>query len=339
MRTARVIGHGGTGYYHCMSRIIDDRCTFNRRDKEKFTTYMRNFEEFCGVKILTYSILSNHWHILVKIPERQELSDTELIRRLHIIYGRTYVSQVQTELQKLREEGNDARAEALKQRYTYRMWDLSEFIKALKQSFTMYYNKKHRRRGTLWDQRFKSILVENSTHALSTMAAYIDLNAVRAGLVSDPKDYRWCGYGEAMGGSKVARAGLGMVMEHLDQGGSWRQTRSAYRRYVYSVGEQRGIDPEGRPVRAGFSSEQVAQVLEAGGKLPLHEMLRCRVRYFSDGVVLGSKGFVEDVFGEYRDEFGLKRESGARSMKYAEWDGLCTMRDLRKAVIFVPQAP
>ena len=41
--------------------------------------------------------------------------------------------------------------------------------------------------------------------ALATMAAYIDLNAVRVGLVDDPKDYRYCGYAEALGGNEAAR--------------------------------------------------------------------------------------------------------------------------------------
>jgi putative transposase len=39
--------------------------------------------------------------------------------------------------------------------------------------------------------------MEGTADALSTMAAYVDLNAVRAGIVEDPKDYRFCGYGEA----------------------------------------------------------------------------------------------------------------------------------------------
>ena len=64
--------------------------------------------------------------------------------------------------------------------------------------------------------------------------------------------------------------------------------------------------------------------------------LRCRVRYFSDGLVLGSAGFVDGVFEQYRDRFGQKRRSGARPMKFGEWLGLCTMRDLRLAPVSVP---
>jgi len=216
------------------------------------------------------------------------------------------------------------------------MYDLSEFCKSLKQRFSQYYNKKYDRSGTLWSQRFKSILVEGSRNALLTMAAYIDLNAVRAGIVGDPKDYRWCGYGEAIGGSRKARDGLGYVMQSLGLSSEWSKIGREYRKYLYIQGQQKSAGPDSKRLRPGFSVEQVKKVLETGGRLPRHEILRCRVRYFSDGLVLGSKEFVESTFGRYRDQFGLKRKTGARAMKYAQWDGLSTMRDLRKAVILIP---
>ncbi len=48
------------------------------------------------------------------------------------------------------------------------------------------------------------------------------------------------------------------------------------------------------------------------------------------------KDFVDAAFARYKDQFGLKRTSGARAMRYGDWNGLCTMRDLRQAVIVVP---
>ena len=60
-------------------------------------------------------------------------------------------------------------------------------------------------RGHLWDDRFKSVLVEGGgglerPGALWVMAQYIELNAVRAGIVKEAQAYRWCGLGEAVGG-------------------------------------------------------------------------------------------------------------------------------------------
>ena len=111
-----------------------------------------------------------------------------------------------------RERGQDKAAEELRERVLARMWDMSAFMKLLKQRFTQWYNRRQGRKGTLWEERFKSVLVDGAGDVLATMAAYIDLNPVRAGLVEDPKDYRWCGYAEAVAGGRAARAGIQLVM-------------------------------------------------------------------------------------------------------------------------------
>jgi len=181
------------------------------------------------------------------------------------------------------------------------------------------------------------VLVEGTGRALITMAAYIDLNPVRAGMVESPEEYRWSGFGEASAGSRQARVGLG-VAAHAAPGGEVAANRvmSEYRLEVYGRGEESGI-PEGstargepRPKRCGVTRERVEEVKSAGGKLTAWEALRCRVRYFSDGVVLGSKAYVEEHFAEHRWRFGPRRKSGARKMRYVDFGGLCTVRDLQK---------
>ena len=57
---------------------------------------------------------------------------------------------------------------------------------------------RHDRFGTLWAERFRSLLVQDLSGALLVVAAYVDLNALRAWIVDDPKDYRFCGYAEAV---------------------------------------------------------------------------------------------------------------------------------------------
>jgi putative transposase len=259
--------------------------------------------------------MSNHFHILLRVPARQEISDAELVRRLGFIYEPHVVAQVAGRLQDFREALDHANAEKLKASFTYRMYDISEFFKTLKQRFSQWYNTRNERHGTLWEQRFKSVLVEGSEHALRTVSAYIDLNPVRARIVEDPKDYRFCGYGAAVGGSIAARKGLGRVMREED---SWGRIQCAYRKYLYIEGRRRA-----------FKAEHVEKVLSDGGKLPIETLLRCRVRYFSDGVALGSRVFVESVFERCRGQFGPRRREGAQAMRYGEWKGLCTMRDLR----------
>jgi hypothetical protein len=227
----------------------------------------------------------------------------------------------------------------------------------------MWYNTSRGRSGTLWEERFRSVLVEGGEHALMTMAAYIELNAVRGGLAEDPKDYRWCGYGEAVAGRKLAQANLARmhartrvwqvqgkghregIADGRDRDGapgegddrsavSWREAAAAYRRHLFGQGVRRlGDGRTGRGARPGIDPAKVEAVIGAqGGELPLHELLRCRVRYFSDGAVLGSRAFVEGVFESRRGQFGARRKTGARNMRGADWGGLTTLRDLRGRV-------
>jgi putative transposase len=105
----------------------------------------------------------------------------------------------------------------MRERLMRRMNDLSEFMHELKQRFTEWYNATHGRKGggTFWSDRFKSVLVEGRCKPLSTVAAYIDLNPVRAGMVEDPKDYRWCGYAAGLSGVGLARDGIREVVRQF----------------------------------------------------------------------------------------------------------------------------
>ena len=92
MRSSRIKADGA-GYYHCMSRIIERRMILEDNEKERLLTLMRALAAFGGLEILSYTFLSNHFHILTHVPERQDISDTELIRRLHFIYTGAEPSQ------------------------------------------------------------------------------------------------------------------------------------------------------------------------------------------------------------------------------------------------------
>jgi len=137
----------------------------------------------------------------------------------------------------------------------------------------------------MWAERFKSVLVEARSGVMRTMAAYIDLNPVRAGLVVDPKDYRFCGYAESVAGHKPAQKGLAQLIEGGRSRG-WRWFREIYRETLFG----KGAAPKERG--ATIDAAALRKTIKAKGGIPLHEVLRCRVRYFSDGAVLGKGGGV-----------------------------------------------
>jgi len=335
MRKSRIKADGGVGCYHVTSRIVDRSFKMNDDEREIFRHILRKAAVFSGVKVLTYAILSNHFHLLLDVPVQPLLDDAELIRRIHAFYGVLEASRCKERWADWRKNGLALLAEREQDGFRRRMGDISPFMKLLKQCYSISYNQRHSRVGTLWEGRYASILVESESRALSVIAAYIDLNPVRAGIVKDPAEYRWSGYGEACGGSPVARQGILSLLPGGPQALIWSDALATYRKSLYTHGEERR-DDAGRLQRVGFSSEVASEVIERNGKMPLSTLLRCRVRYFKDGLAFGSKAFVESVFERNRAHFGVKRKTGARRMRFCQDGGFCTARDLRLEPVSLP---
>jgi hypothetical protein len=318
-----------------MSRVVDGQRIFGDVEKEQFRSLMCELAEFCQVRVLTFCLMSNHFHILLDVPRPPDLlpSAEETLEALGRLTGCQDVGAARQELQAIRARG-DAEAEASWLAcYHARRWNLSAFMQVLKQRFSAFYNRRHGRRGTLWEERFKSVIVEGEGRALVTMAAYIDLNPVRAGLVKDPLKYRWCGYTEAVAGKSDARAGLQRIVRALirQEAGGELEALEIYRQHLFVEGseERESIAEDGGKERGSIAREAMLKVLADKGRLPTAEYLRCRVRYFCDGAVFGSRDFVESIFRSSRERFGAKRKTGARPLRGMEEGGLFTARALR----------
>ena len=79
--------------------------------------------------------------------------------------------------------------------------DISFFMRQIHQKFIYYINRVHKRRGTLWADRFKSTILDGE-QALWNCVKYIELNAVPAKLVEDSADYRFCTWGSFCGSGR-----------------------------------------------------------------------------------------------------------------------------------------
>ena len=332
--------------YHVVTRVVERRFAFGSEEKERFRTLMRMMERFSGCRVLTYCVMCNHVHILLEVPPMREggLGDAALLERLGVLYSEAFVAGVAKELEDARNNEDDAMAAEIHQRFTYRMHDLGQFMKGLLQRFSQWFNGQHCRTGTLWEQRFKSVVVESGV-AARTIAAYIDLNPVRAGMVSDPAEYRWSGYGEAVGGGakgngKKSREGIVRAcMSHKGAGFEaerWKEVSRIYRRAMgLALGRKTtnfNLQISSKS-KAAVTKNEAAEMLESGKNqtvLPdmgIAEMLMKRVRYFTDGAVIGSK-----AFAAARGRFTERRKDGARRMRgsgKAAAGTLWSIRDLR----------
>ncbi len=161
------------GVFHCVSRVVDRRFVFDPAERDRFGRMLRAVEAFSGVQVLTWTMLSNHFHVVVAVPERRtgRLPDAVLWRRMAALY-------TPSELRAWREcLEHHADPESLRRRITDRMEHLGEFMKTLKLRFSKGFNRRHDRTGTLWEERFRSTRVEDAPEALAAVCAYVDLNS------------------------------------------------------------------------------------------------------------------------------------------------------------------
>jgi len=316
--------------------VVDRRFVFGDEEREAFRMFMRIQENFSGCRVLSYCIMSNHFHILLEVPPLplEAISDELLLKRLAALYSEAEVEMIAHQLAEARASDNEAYANDIRKRYIYRMHSLSEFMKTLLQRFTRWFNHTHQRRGTLWEERFKSVIVEDG-EAARTMAAYIDLNPVRAGMVADPSQYRWSSYGEAIGGNakgsgKKAREGLVRAfVGHQGVGFDAKQWAIVSQKYRQLM----GMALKRKSGRVNVDLKNQNHPKQALPELNQAGMLMQRIRYFSDGAVIGSQSFVNEAFRAARDRFGPKRKDGARRMRGSAGAArLWSARDLRVGV-------
>lgn len=177
-RMARIKLSGEEAFYLVSSHTVWERQkAFSLEEKKKFISLLFKLSKLYFIKILAYTVMDNHFHLVVRMLPQKRFSDEEVIRRVRTFYGDKIKIFSSQQIQYWRK----------------RLEDLSEFVKALKQRFAQWYNKKHDRKGHLWSDRFHSALLQEGRAVLAAMA-YVDLNGVRAGLVRKISDYIWCSY-------------------------------------------------------------------------------------------------------------------------------------------------
>ena len=312
MRSRRIYGSSECCVYHCISRTVNGEALFGSKEKEVLRKMLHQVAEFSGVELLTYAIMANHFHVLVRVrSSARDISDTELLRRYKVLYPKPTQHRAEDPamLEIILKEGGD-NARALRSQLTARMGDISEFLRSFKQRFSIWFNKSHERYGPLWSDRFKSVVVENDPVVVRTVAAYIDLNPVRAGLVADPKDYRFCGYAEALAGNKRFQSGICGILNH----GYTHRALADYRILLFGKGARPKNDGSG--VRL---SEEASRTVKAeDGQLPQHQFLRQRLRFFTEGAVIGSQLFVDSYIQTWSPKIGDRRP---RKVTQLEIDG------------------
>ena len=252
MRRTRnsLLGESGrSNCYHVVSRVAGRELVFGDEEKEFFRNLLERQLRFSGLRCLTWCFMGNHFHLLLEVPDKDEALDgwteADFVQRLGTLASENYTRRLLADLKMWEKNGNSEGVTKVVSVIRERLFDLSRFMQEFKHKFSMWFNKRQGRKGALWEERFKSVLVEgkggmnaNGLGGLLAVAAYIDLNPVRAGIVDDPKDYRWCSYAAAIAGNSDAREGISACVAEA-RSASWRKVAKAYRVLLFGVGEER----------------------------------------------------------------------------------------------------
>jgi len=291
--------------YHVISRTALDGFPFGAVEKEKFVTILKHFAGIYFTEILGYAVLSNHVHILVKMLPERNFSDDEIEKRYKAYYGDDLMFPV-------------GRIDHFRRKWA----SLSEFVKEVKQTFSRYYNKAKGRRGTLWGERFKSVIVEKGDTLIHCLA-YIDLNAVRAGIVKRPEEYRWCSLGyhsQNRNKDGFLSTDFGIV-EFSDADEKERFRR--YRRYVYEAGALVRSDGKSSWV---IGKDIVNIESEKNFEITRSDRFMNRTRYFTDSGIIGTQAFVAENYQRFKHMFQSRHEKTPRPIKGL--DGLYSLKRL-----------
>ena len=137
MRLSRIKFTDQTAVYHCMSRIVAGHALLENGDREQLRKIIWQQADFCGIQILTYCVLSNHFHVLIRVPGPCVMGDQELLRRVKRLYGEGHKQSVLLETS-IQETGR--LSEEQRKELEARMGDVSAFMKELKQRFSRWFN-------------------------------------------------------------------------------------------------------------------------------------------------------------------------------------------------------
>ena len=156
-RIARMLNGGEQTVYHVISRTALDGYPFGDIEKDELVKIFKKFSTIYFVDIFGFCIMGNHFHLLVKMYPGYDFTDEDIQEDTPFFYG---------------DEKNFAENKI--ESYREKWSNLSEFVKDIKQSFSRFYNKLHNRKGTLWGERFKSVIVEEGQTLINCLA-YIDV--------------------------------------------------------------------------------------------------------------------------------------------------------------------
>lgn len=296
-RHPRIKIPGHAAGYHIVSRVRGRQHLLDEHLKQHFIKLLHTLKTLYYVNIISYSILDNHYHLLVNFRDPEDIQPSEAIKRWNDYHaGSTFMRNAQ-----LAEHRSYV---------TQELTDISSFMKRLNYHLTTAYNKRHNSTGTLWEGRYRSSVIERG-QAIAVCASYIELNAFRASIVSKPETYAYSSLHHLKTGNPHNLINRELLDESLGtRGTELEELIRTYTAYVYQAGT---AAPRHQP-----NSITITQAMHK--ELSAHNIsieqgsLSKRVVELIQGKVTGRLGYARTIYTDYIAPVGYE---GRRAERHA----------------------
>lgn len=273
-------------FYHLLNRVAGDPSYFpfhHRGVARKFLSLFQFYLRLYCCRLASFQLMGNHYHSVVHFEAWRPLTAEELQQRARLRFGRLW-----------RQKTRSWNASHW-QRFNRDLFDVSCFMHHVNGEFAKWFNRRYARRGPFWADRFKNPQLLDP-HAVQSGILYSELNAVRAGLVKRPEQYRW---GSAYWRWTRRKIDGLIPLEELFPPEAGIDSFRLYRALLYHRGAVAT-----KPTQGLIPPELAQREAEHGFVQP--GMLRRRLRFLTDGLALGGREPVQALLQRYRQE-GLYR--------------------------------
>lgn len=270
-------------WYHICARVaggLDWYPFDNPFIRQKLLALIKRYLAVFCCEAAAFCLMGNHYHLVLCFEPFRLLEKEELHRRASLIY---------------RDPDRVLLTEEHWRRFNERIFDLSELMRVIQSEFAKWYNRTSGRRGALWAERFKSVLLERGESVVDAIL-YVELNPVRAGLVERPEDWQW-----SSAALRFAKRDSWLVsLSELFKPDAVCPAQTEYRSRLY----HRGAVSPGKPgsrISPLILQEEITRGFARQGSF------RRRIRLFTEGVVLGSEIMVRDWVNKLRQRDYYRR--------------------------------
>ena len=183
-----------TSYYHCISRCVRQAylCGKNKKTGQSFdhrktwlVEKMKALTEFFAIEICAYAVISNHYHIVLRVNQEKALawSKEEVVTRWAGLFRMSKAPElIEAGLTKSILKEN----EELIEKWCKQLYEIGWFMRVLNEGIARQANKEDNCKGRFWEGRFKSQALLDEA-AILTCMAYVDLNPIRAKISDTPE--------------------------------------------------------------------------------------------------------------------------------------------------------